>query len=418
MAPDSGSYPPLRSAPERGLGRLPIGEDESRLVNEVLASKQLFRFGHSGPDSEGCMTGSLEKEFCEFLDVEHALAVTSGTAALETALGALGVGPGDEVIVPAWSWASCFTAIVRLGARPILAEIDESLCLAPGEITRLATARTKAAIVVHFQGVAAALEPILQEAQTHTISVIEDCAESPGAMYRGKRVGSMGALGIFSFQNQKTMTSGEGGMVVTNDTRLYERAIRMHDLGQVRAYFKNTFQSKEQHFCGSQFRMSELTAAVALAQFRRLDSIRGHCQKITARLLERAGSLPLLQRRSIPDPQGDSAFETYFFAPNREIAAKFHASLNERQVMTTPLTGTYAHYSREYCQLGLAHHPSASPFQNLGQMPVEGYRPQDFPRTEDLVWRMIPLPVGVAYTLEDADYIADTLKAVYRQIFS
>src|SRR5439155_8151249 len=167
---------------------------------------------------------------------KYALAVTSGTAALEVALGALGVGPGDEVIVPAWSWISCFTAIVRMGALPVMAEIDESFCLAPGEIKRLSNKNTKAVLIVHYQGVAADLDEIIPEARAAGIKVLEDCAEAVGASYKGKSVGTLGDIGTFSFQYHKFMTSGEGGVVVTNDPVLYERSVRMHDIGQVRPY--------------------------------------------------------------------------------------------------------------------------------------------------------------------------------------
>lgn len=401
--------------PERGLGRLLVGAEEKELVNEVFDSQQLFRFGDFGAGKSGSMVERLEKEATEVFGVRHALGVTSGTAALETALGALGIGPGDEVIVPAWSWTSCFTSIVRMGARPVLAEIDQTLCLAPQEIDRLHSPRTKAVLVVHFQGVAADMDPILALAKSKSLAVLEDCAESPGALYKGRRVGSLGDIGIYSFQNQKTITSGEGGLVVTNNERLFERAVRMHDLGQMRPYFKKFITPIERHFCGSQFRLNELTAAVALAQLRKLDSIRNHCRAITKRLTEKAGPLPLEKRR-IPDPTGDSGFENYFFAPTTEVARQLHAILAEHNVTTAPLTGTYAHYHREYCQQGLTHHPLASPFEQSAPLPAKGYRAEDFPQTEALVWRMLPIPIGVKYTLEDADYIAAVLKAACQKL--
>src|SRR5688572_14908245 len=249
----------VRKIPSPALGWALIGREEEELVLEVLRSKALFRYYGPNPESPPSMVATLEREAAALIGTRFALAVTSGTAALEVALGALGVGPGDEVIVPAWSWVSCFTSVVRVGAKPVLAEIDDTLCLAPGEITRLRTPRTKAVLVVHFQGVAADLEPLQAEAKAAGIALLEDCAESPGAFYRGRRVGSIGDIAIFSFQQQKTITSGEGGLVVTNDPRLYERAVRMHDLGQFREFHVQQTPASEPAFCGSQFRMSELT---------------------------------------------------------------------------------------------------------------------------------------------------------------
>ncbi len=296
--------PPLRPRPPMGLGMAWIGKEEEELVLDVLRSRELFRYSGRNPDWPP-MAATLEREFREMVGARFALAVTSGTAALEVALGALGIGPGDEVIVPAWSWVSCFTAVVRVGARPVLAEIDDTFCLAPGEIARLAGPRTRAALVVHFQGIAADMEPLLREAQAAGIALLEDCAESPGAYYRGRHVGAMGPVGTFSFQYQKSITSGEGGMVVTDDPVLYERAVRMHDLGMVRPYHTQFIEPQVPAFCGGQYRMNELTAAVALAQLRKLPRLRAHCRNLQARIVARISGLPGFALRRVPDPDGD-----------------------------------------------------------------------------------------------------------------
>jgi 8-amino-3,8-dideoxy-alpha-D-manno-octulosonate transaminase len=399
-----------RSAPPLGLGRLWLGSEEEALVQEVLHSRCLNRFAGPTPDCPPPMALALEGELAALFGSRHALAVTSGTAALETALGALEIGPGDEVIVPAWSWIACFTSIVRCGARPVLAEVDESLCLAPGEIPRLLTPRTKAAMVIHFQGVPAELDTLAAEARAAGIALIEDCAQSPGAIYKGRRVGTWGTIGTFSFQNQKTITSGEGGAVVTDDPALFERAVRMHDLGQYRPVFEKGLAPQGEMFCGGQCRMSELTAAVALGQLRKLDAIRAHCRNLRRVFDEALGDLPAgLSRQHIPDPSGDSSIEMYFFAESKELAASILAPLKGSGVNCVPMTGTYTHYRRAYCERGLTHSEAASPFRELGPMPAPGYRPEDFPRTESLVHRLIALPFGVAYTEQDAIHMAETL---------
>jgi dTDP-4-amino-4,6-dideoxygalactose transaminase len=311
---------PARVVPKPCLGWSLIGQEEEQLVLEVLRKQALFRYYGPDPSSPPSMVATLEREFAALVGVPHALGVTSGTAALQVALGALGVGPGDEVIVPAWSWISCFTSVVRVGARPVLAEIDQSLMLAAGEITRLRTPRTKAVIVVHFQGAAADLETLVAEARRCGVAVLEDCAESPGARYRGQRVGSFGQIGIFSFQQQKTITSGEGGLVVTSVPRLYERAVRMHDLGQFRPFHAQAAAAVEPAFCGDQFRMAELTGAVALAQLRRVDQIRAHCQQMSRRLRSHFAGLRDLSLRLIPDADGESGIETYFWVPTTNPA--------------------------------------------------------------------------------------------------
>src|SRR3954471_24623786 len=164
----------LRPRPQLGLGAALIGKEEEDLVLQVIRNQEPFRYYGHDPAHPPQMAANLEKEFGEKFGFKYALAVTSGTAALECALAALGVGPGDEVIVPAWSWISCFTAVVRLGALPVLAEIDDTFCLAPGEITRLRTDKTKAVLLVHYQGVAANLDLLAAEAHSHGIPLLED----------------------------------------------------------------------------------------------------------------------------------------------------------------------------------------------------------------------------------------------------
>jgi dTDP-4-amino-4,6-dideoxygalactose transaminase len=405
--------PALRPRPRLGLGAALIGAEEEALVLDVVRRKEPFRYYGTG-STPPPMAANLEKEFAAKMGTRFALAVTSGTAALEVALGALGVGPGDEVILPAYSWISCFTAVVRLGALPVLAEIDDTLCLAVGEITRLATPRTKAVMVVHYQGVAADMEPLLAEAAACGIKVIEDCAESPGAVYHGKRIGSWGDIGTFSFQFQKSMTSGEGGMVITDDPLLYERAVRMHDIGNLRPHHRQQIEPQGTQFCGSQFRMGELAAAMALAQLRKLDGIREHCRALQTRIVESLHDVPGLALRRLPDASGDSGIEVYLRLPDAETAALVRERLNELNVHSGKTTGTYCHFAADYCRLAQAHAPSASPFfKEFSTWPAPGYREEDFPRTMALTDKFVALPLGVLFTMEDADYIAACVKSVY-----
>lgn len=406
----------LRPRPVQGLGAVAVGAEEEQLVLDVLRRKELFRYYGQNPAQPPPMVAQLEKEFREFVGVQYALAVTSGTAALEVALAAAGVGPGDEVIVTAWSWISCFTSIVRVGARPVLAEIDDTLNLAPKEIARLATPRTRAVIVVHYQGVAAEMDAIQFEAHRRGLYVIEDCAQSAGVTYRGRRIGAWGDVGTFSFQHNKVMTSGEGGMVVMRDHRLYERAVRFHDLGNYRPYHAAITPATEPAFAGGQYRMSELTAAVALAQLRKVDRMKEHCRRLSRRVLAKIGGLPGLTLRRVPDPDGDFGFELYFYLRDAEQVAAFRAKLDARNVNCGQRTGTYPQYGRDYVKTGRAHTPAASPFRDLKPWPAPGYRAEDFPRTEELTKRFVAIGIGWLYTEEDADYIGDAIVAVHREV--
>jgi 8-amino-3,8-dideoxy-alpha-D-manno-octulosonate transaminase len=398
--------------PPAGLGSAAIGIEEETLALDALRRGELFRYYGQDPLRPPPFVAQLEAEACAWLGTRFALATSSGTAALETALAALAIGPGDEVIVPAWSWLSCVTAIMRVGARPVLAEIDASLCLDPAEVARLATSRTRAVLVIHYQGVAADLNPIILAAHQRGLSVIEDCAEAPGASYFGRRLGSWGDVAIFSFQHNKPMTAGEGGLLVTRDPRIYERAVRMHDLGQYRAHHEPFAPSLEPGFAGAQYRMSELTAAVALAQLRKVDTIMAHCRQLQTQLREAIGTPSDLVWRSVPDPAGDFGFELYFYLPNVPQTDRVRTALAERGVPCQQRTGTYPQYRRPHLLTGRTHHPALSPFRDLRPWPAPGYRAEDFPRTEDLTQRFIALPIGWRYTAADIDTIAGHVRDV------
>jgi 8-amino-3,8-dideoxy-alpha-D-manno-octulosonate transaminase len=420
MAPvdSTDDLPTLRPRPPLGFGSRLIGQEEEELILQVVRSHDLFRYYGHDRGNPPAMATTLERELAQRVGRRYALAVTSGTSALECALGALGVGPGDEVITTAWGWISCFSAIVRMGARPVLAEIDASFCLAPGEISRLRTERTKAVLVVHYQGAAADMDVLLREADAAGIAVLEDCAQTPAATYRGRPVGSMGRIATFSFQYNKMLTCGEGGMVLTDDPLLYERAVRMSDLGLVRAPHLAELDgtTREAAFCGGNYRLTELQAAVALAQLRKLDGLVRHCRDLKARILQGIQGLAGVTPRPIADPNGEMPIEIYLSVPTAEWADAFRTRLDTLNVNSQKVTGSYCHYAREYCQTGRAHSPAASPFAGFDVWPAPGYRAEDFPRTEELIRRFVALPLGALYTMEDADYIAAAVRRVHKEL--
>lgn len=407
---------PLRPRPVPGLGCNAYGKEEEELVLDVLRRKEPFRYYGLNPQSPPPMVANLEKEMREFIGVDYALAVSSGTAALEVAYAAIGLGPGDEVIVPAWSWVSCVTAIMRVGARPVLCEIDDTLNIDPAEIDRLITPNTKAVSVIHYQGVAVEMDKIVHAAHRKGLFVIEDCAQSLGVTYRGRQIGSWGDVAIYSFQYNKTATCGEGGMIVTRDQRIYERAVRLQDLGNYRPFHAAIVTPREPAFAGGQFRMSELAAAVALAQLRKVPAIKAHCRKLQARVLAKIKGLPGINLRRVPDPEGDFGFEIYLLFADEAKVVPFQTKLNALNVNCGARTGSYGQYNRDYVKTGLVHHPALSPFKDFKTWPAPGYRAEDFPRTEALTKRWMALPIGWLYTEEDADYIGDCIVKVHAEV--
>lgn len=242
-----------------------IGTREWIGVLRVLASRRLIRFG----DTPGELD-RFEARLAHRFETPFALTVNSGTSALICALAASGIGPGDEVIVPAYTWMSTAAAPVHLGAVPILAEIDETLTIDPSDIERKITPWTRAIIPVHMINTPCDMETILRIARRHGLVVIEDACQAIGVRYRSSWCGAMGDIGAFSFNQYKTITSGEGGAVLTHNPRLFERARNFHDLG---AFIRgHETMTDERAFIGQNFRASEIQGAMLNAQLGRLDA--------------------------------------------------------------------------------------------------------------------------------------------------
>jgi dTDP-4-amino-4,6-dideoxygalactose transaminase len=208
-----------------------LDDEEIAAALRVLKSKSLFRFYGVNLQEE---VANFESEFARWLGINHAVAVTSGTGALSVALSALGVGPGQEVIIPAYLWVAVVAAVVNRGAIPVLAEIDGTFTLDPVSFEKRITPRTAGAILVHMSGAPGDVKAVQRIARQHGIFLLEDCAQCNGGIVDGQKVGTFGDIGAFSFQINKNMTSGEGGCVVTNDSRLYQRTVACHDLGYAR----------------------------------------------------------------------------------------------------------------------------------------------------------------------------------------
>ena len=258
--------------PRPTTGQACLGEEELALLTEVIAARSPFRaYGEGHPH----MVDDFEREACAYFGTRYALATATGSGSFYCAMAGLGVGPGDEVIIPSFGWYTAFEAPVMLGATPVFADIDRTLNLDPDDVARKITPRTKALINIHFQGGTNDLGRILEIARAHGVKVVEDCAQACGARYRGQPVGALGDVGCFSLQQNKIITSGDGGLLLTNDPLVFERAGRFHDLGFLRPALSRQLDGKEvvPSFCGGQWRMNEFSGAVARAQLRKLDAV-------------------------------------------------------------------------------------------------------------------------------------------------
>ncbi|WED42181.1 DegT/DnrJ/EryC1/StrS family aminotransferase [Legionella cardiaca] len=311
-----------------------INEEEHRLVNEVIAAHSPFRY--YGPDLQH-MVERLEASFCKQIGVNFALGVNSGTAALHIVLAAFGVGPGDEVLVPGYMWVSCLSAIVRLGAIPILVDIDATFCMDPKDLEQKISSRSKAILCVHMSGASGYIDKIVELATKHHLYLLEDCAQAAGAFYHGKPLGSFGDAAIFSFQLNKNMTSGEGGMIVCKDQNLYQRCFAIHDLGYPR---NDAGRLDTQHeafqLWGIGARMSELTAAFALAQLSKLSAITKSMRTSKWRIRDALNNIEGLSFREIPSPAGDSGPFLITVYPTQSLCHDFTEKLRHLGIKGQP----------------------------------------------------------------------------------
>ncbi len=360
-----------------GPGSRWIGREEYREVREVMESGYLFRYGNLDDPNYKHKVYSFEKEFAAHVGVRFALATSSGTGALFCALKALGIGAEDEVIVPAYTFVATYSAVIFAGGMPILAEIDDSLNLDPEDIEHRITERTKAVMPVHMLGNPADLEPIMKVAEKHGLAVVEDVCQANGGSYRGRKLGSFGKIGTFSLNVFKTVTAGDGGVVVTADEDVYRRAFGFHDQGH--APLRCGVEVGQRSELGMNFRMNELSGAVALAQLRKLDRIIEVLREKKRLFKEAIAGIEGLNFRRLNDPEGDCGTLCTVIFENSERAARVSQNLG---TMTVDQSGWHVYSNMEHLSRYL--HENGRPC-----------RKGAYPRTDDILSRAINLSVGV-----------------------
>ena len=245
-----------------------IGKEEIDAVARVIESKQLFKCNDALKETEGC-----EKDMRERFGLDHAVLMTSGYAALVSALVGMGIGPGDEVIVPAYTYIATAMAVVGAGAMPVIAEVDETLMLDPLDIENKITERTKAIIPVHMMGYPCNMKAIMEIARKHNLLVLEDACQANGARFEGKLLGTIGDAAALSFNYFKIISCGEGGGFLTKDKAVFERALIYHDSSAIAFFGDQMSGFSESEFCGNEYRSNELCAAVLGVQLDRMDGI-------------------------------------------------------------------------------------------------------------------------------------------------
>ena len=318
--------------PNYFLGPQEIGDEEVAMVTQALRSGNLFRYLKKEEDS---FTFRFENEFRKATGVEHALAVNSGTSALICALVGLGVSSGDEVIVPAYTYIATAAAVMAVRGIPVIAEIDNSLTLDPADVERKITPRTKAIIPVHMRGTPSRMDEIMKIARKHNLTVLEDCAQANGGLYKGKPLGSIGHAGAFSLQQFKIITAGEGGAFVTDDKTVYERGCCYHDGAYEFWCALDNRPLGIVPFIGENYRMSDLNGALALAQLGKRERILARLRQIKKQMksgLEQAGNIEF---QDVPDADGDCSISVVFFMETEELAKQVAAKLQASGMRAT-----------------------------------------------------------------------------------
>lgn len=307
-----------------------FGPEERKEVNDVLETGILMRYGFDGPRKGIWKSKELESEICQKFGCNHAQLVSSGTAALTTALAALGIGAGDEVIMPVFTFVASFEAVLSVGAIPVLVDIDETLTLDPQAVSMAITPRTKCVMPVHMCGSMADLDALIRICKEHKLLLLEDACQSVGATYKGKYLGTIGDAGTLSFDFVKTVTCGEGGAVMTSNATTYKNCDGFSDHGH--DHVGNDRGAETHPFIGYNYRISELHAAVGLAQFRKLSQFLAIQKKSHARLKTIMAALPEISFRSLPDPGGDSCTFLSWFLPTEALTRALVAELKEQGI--------------------------------------------------------------------------------------
>ena len=397
------------------------GEDQQKVRQiirnaAIVKGPHLFRYYNPKPSK----VTAAECAMKDLIGTKYCLAVNSCTSALVAAYRALGIGAGDEVIVPGYTFFATAATVASCNAIPVIVDIDESLCIDPGKIAGAITKRTRAIVPVHMRGAPAQMDAIMDIAGKKGLAVVEDVAQAGGGSFRGKRLGSIGTIGCFSFDYYKVIVSGEGGFVTTDDEWLYTRAQSWHDCAACWRPDRFARERREgELFCGENYRMSELEGAVALAQIRKTDKmLTGYCR--AKRLIkEQIEKVPGLNFRRITDEEGDTAICLVMFLPDSEITRK---SLQAMQAEGVPAGGIYDSTVRDWHIYTYWEHildkkavaRDGLPWSAVPANQLPKYSRDMCPRTLDLLSRAIIIDINYNYSGQDCAAIAEGINKVLR----
>lgn len=389
-----------------------FGEEEKKEIMDVLNTGVLFRYEFNEQRNGVYKVREFEEKFATYCGSSHAQAVTSGTAALKVALTALGIGPGDEVITQGFTFVATWEAILEVGAIPVFTEVDATLNMDPEDLKKKITPRTKCIIPVHMLGAQARIEAIVHIAKQLDIPVIEDTAQAAGGKIHGKHLGTFGTCGTFSFDAVKTITTGEGGMIITDDIDIWRAMSEYQDHGHDHKVNPGTRGGEGRRFIGFNYRMMELQGAIGLAQLSKLDDIVAAQQKNKAVLKEAATEIPGVVFRELVDEQGDSATFLSFTLQDRDQCNRVNQSLrNNGQGAINFSENTWHFYPKwEHLLGGKTLTKSGYPFTGENGKRRIVYNPSLLPQSSALLERTLVYPVSIKMSDEKLTDMCSALR--------
>ncbi len=375
-----------------------FGAEERREVNDVLETGILMRYGFDGARKGMWKSKELEETICKTFGCKYAQLVSSGTAALTTALSALGIGSGDEVIMPTFTFVASFEAVLSVGALPVLADINETLTLDPLSVRKLITPHTKCIMPVHMCGSMADMDEMIQICKEYNLVLLEDACQSIGAKYKGRSLGTIGNAGTFSFDFVKTITCGEGGAVLTNDADIYTKTDGFSDHGHDHA---GVDRGADLHpFIGYNYRISELHAAVGLAQIRKLDQFLAIQKRNHQQLKFILSQVPEISFRVIPDPAGDSCTFLSWFLPTEALTRAAIAEMKEQGIAA----GNFYWFEHNWHYIGKWDHlKQASALNNLHPSQARALhtiRETSYTASDEIMSRCVSTSISLLWTDE------------------
>ena len=392
-------------------------DKERKEVNEVLETGILMRYGFDGPRKGIWKSKELEEAICQTFGSQYAQLTSSGTAALTTALSALGIGYGDEVITPSFTFVASFEAILSVGAVPVLVDVDDTLTLAPDAVRKAITSKTKAVMPVHMCGSMADMDALMAICKEHNLFLLEDACQSIGGTYNGKSLGTIGDAGTFSFDFVKTMTCAEGGVVMTNREDVYIKSDGYTDHGH--DHKGGTDRGADLHpFIGYNYRISELHAAVGLAQIKRLDEFLAIQKKNYAQLKDILSQIPEITFRRIPDPAGDSCSFVSWFLPTEEIARAVVAVMKAQGI----LPGNFYWYDNNWHYIRKWDHLKNSITLNSLHPDLKAqvmhHANKDFAASDAVMSRCISTAISLLWTEEQIKEKGEKMVNVVKKVLS